>query len=211
MSPVGRIGPTSRCGKCCSWTVDPGRGKCISLTFALAAGPSGASGKNPPAGTYAGVGAFRASQIAPHGTFTEVTKMMFKKIRKYLVVLMSVLIIASFAIIPTGAAVLAEAIVEPMGGSAYYCSGCGQLCPVGRDYFGGLQSWSQGGSTYNRFYGQTSTSTSGQMCFATATLYYLGVQCDFASHTCVNGAYATTGNFTGISTQYSGTCNHNVW
>ncbi len=26
MSPVGRIGPTSRCGKCCSWTVDPGRG-----------------------------------------------------------------------------------------------------------------------------------------------------------------------------------------
>ena len=22
MSPVGRIGPTSRCGKCCSWTVD---------------------------------------------------------------------------------------------------------------------------------------------------------------------------------------------
>lgn len=139
--------------------------------------------------------------------------MMFKKIRKYLVVLMSVLIIASFAIIPTGAAVLADATVEPMGGSAYYCSGCSQLCPVGRDYFGGLHSWSQGGPTYNRYYGQTSTSTIGQMCYAEATLIHRGVPCDFTSHTYVNGAYATTDNFTGDSFYFHGSCNqeHKVW
>ena len=127
---------------------------------------------------------------------------MFKKFRKYLVVLMAVVMVASFAVIPTSAA-----------NYAYYCSGCSQLCPVGRDYFGGLLSWSQGGSTYNRFYGQTSTSTAGQMCYAEATLIYMGVQIDFASNTYVNGAYATTGSFAGNSVYYRGSCNqeHRVW
>ena len=136
------------------------------------------------------------------GLLQEVTNMMFKKIRKYLIVLMAVVMVASVAVIPTSAA-----------SYAYYCSGCSQLCPVGRDYFGGLLSWSQGGSTYNRFYGQTSTSTAGQMCFASATLFYLGTQCDYTTNTYVNGAYTTTGSFTGNSNQYSGSCNqnHNVW
>ena len=42
-------------------------------------------------------------QLAPHGAVTEVAKMKFK-IKKYLVVLLAVLMLASLAVIPTSAA-----------------------------------------------------------------------------------------------------------
>ena len=98
---------------------------------------------------------------------------------------------------------------DTKGNQAYYCTGCGQYCPVGRDYFGGLI----GSNGYVHYYSMTSTSTAGQTCFTTATLYHLGVQCDFDSDTYVNGAYASTGSFQGILTEFSGTCgqDHNVW